>query len=37
MGLFYNGNNPLDLHCGYGNSDFDRTHMFNFNYHYELP
>ena len=32
MGLFYNGNNPLNLRSGYGNSDFDRTHVINFNY-----
>ena len=31
MGLFYNGNNPLDLRSAYGNSDFDRTHVINFN------
>jgi hypothetical protein len=37
LGLFYNGNNPLNLRDGYGPSDFDRTHVFNFNYHYELP
>jgi len=37
MGLFYNGNNPLDLHSGYGNSDFDRTHVINFDYRFELP
>ena len=37
MGLFYNGNNPLNLHSGYGNSDFDRTHVFNFTYTYQLP
>src|SRR5579862_5602995 len=37
MGLFYNGNNPLDLHSAYGNSDFDRTHVFNITYLYELP
>jgi hypothetical protein len=37
MGLFYNGNNPLNLHSGYGSSDFDRTHVFNFSYFYELP
>jgi Carboxypeptidase regulatory-like domain/TonB dependent receptor len=36
MGLFYNGNNPLDLHSGYGNSDFDRTHVINFDYRFEL-
>jgi Carboxypeptidase regulatory-like domain/TonB dependent receptor len=37
MGLFYNGNNPLDLHSGYGNSDFDRTHVINFSYLYQFP
>jgi hypothetical protein len=37
MGLFYNGNNPLNLRSGYGSSDFDRTHVFNFSYSYELP
>jgi Carboxypeptidase regulatory-like domain/TonB dependent receptor len=37
MGLFYNGNNPLNLRSGYGSSDFDRTHVFNFSYHYQFP
>ncbi|HLX86748.1 MAG TPA: TonB-dependent receptor [Terriglobales bacterium] len=37
LGLFYNGNNPLDLRSGYGLSDFDRKHVINFTYHYELP
>jgi hypothetical protein len=37
MGLFYNGNNPLDIRSGYGSSDFDRTHVFHADYHYELP
>ena len=37
LGLFYNGNNPLDLKSGYGNSDFDRTHVINFTYVYRLP
>jgi Carboxypeptidase regulatory-like domain len=37
MGLFYNGNNPSDLRSGYGNSDFDRTHVLNFTYLYQLP
>jgi len=37
MGLFFNGNNPLDLRSAYGSSDFDRTHVFNFSYVYELP
>jgi hypothetical protein len=37
MGLFYNGNNPLNLRSGYGNSDFDRTHVINFSYLYQFP
>jgi Carboxypeptidase regulatory-like domain/TonB dependent receptor len=37
MGLFFNGNNPLDLRSAYGSSDFDRTHVFNFSYRYQLP
>lgn len=37
MGLFYNGNNPLNLREAYGSSDFDRTHVFNFSYVYQLP
>jgi hypothetical protein len=37
MGLFFNGNNPLDLRSAYGSSDFDRTHVFNFSYLYQTP
>ena len=37
LGLFYNGNNPLDLRSGYGLSDFDRKHVINFTYLYQLP
>jgi Carboxypeptidase regulatory-like domain len=37
MGLFYNGNNPLNLRESYGSSDFDRTHVFNVSYVYQLP
>jgi hypothetical protein len=37
LGLFYNGNNPLNLREAYGSSDFDRTHVFNFSYVFELP
>ncbi len=37
LGLFYNGNNPLDLRSGYGSSDFDRTHVINFNYQFRVP
>src|SRR6202040_3154250 len=36
LGLFYNGNNPLNLREAYGSSDFDRTHVINFNYLYEV-
>ena len=37
MGLFYNGNNPLNMRSGYGLSDFDRKHVLNFTYTYQLP
>ena len=37
MGLFYNGNNPLDLRDAYASSDFDRTHAINFDYVYQFP
>jgi len=37
MGLFFNGNNPLNLRSAYGSSDFDRTHVFNFSYMYQVP
>jgi hypothetical protein len=37
MGLFFNGNNPLNLRSAYGSSDFDRTHVFNFSYVYQVP
>jgi hypothetical protein len=37
LGLFYNGNNPLDLREAYGSSDFDRRHVFNFSFVYEFP
>jgi hypothetical protein len=36
LGLFYNGNNPLNLRDGYASSDFDRTHVLNFTYVYKL-
>jgi hypothetical protein len=35
--LFYNGDNPQNLRTGYGNSDFDRRHVFIASYQYELP
>ncbi len=37
LGLFYNGNNALDLRSGYGLSDFDRAHVINFNYIFQVP
>jgi hypothetical protein len=37
LGLFYNGNNPLNLRSGYGSADFDRTHVLNFNYVFQAP
>ena len=37
MGLFYNGNNPLQPKGAYASSDFDRTHVMNFNYLYQFP
>ena len=35
--LFYNGNNPLDPRTAYGNSGFDRTHVFTLSYLYQIP
>jgi hypothetical protein len=37
LGLFYNGNNPLNLRDGYASADFDRTHVLNFSYVFRLP
>jgi hypothetical protein len=37
LGLFYNGSNALNLRSGYGSADFDRTHVINFNYVFQLP
>ena len=37
LGLFYNGNNPLNLQDGYASADFDRTHVINFNYIFQAP
>jgi hypothetical protein len=36
-GIFFTGNNPLDPHSSYGNSDFDQTHVFLVNYNYTVP
>lgn len=35
--LFYNGNDPLNPKSGYGNSGFDRTHVFTVSYLYQFP
>jgi hypothetical protein len=37
LGLFYNGSNALNLRSGYGLADFDRTHVLDFNYVFQLP
>ncbi|HEY6274118.1 MAG TPA: TonB-dependent receptor [Terriglobales bacterium] len=37
LGLFFNGNNALDLRQNYASSDFDRTHVLTFNYIYQIP
>jgi hypothetical protein len=37
LGLFYNGSNPQHLRDAYGSADFDRTHVINFSYVYQLP
>jgi hypothetical protein len=37
LGLFFTGNDPLNLKSAYGNSDFDRTHVLTISYLYELP
>jgi hypothetical protein len=37
LGLFFNGNNPLEPQQSYGTATFDRTHVFNSSYYYELP
>ena len=37
LGLFYNGNNPLNLRDGYASADFDRTHVINFSYVFQVP
>lgn len=36
-GLFFNGNNPLQPRTAYGNSAFDRTHVFTISYLYQIP
>ena len=37
VGLFFTGDNPNNLRDSYAKADFDRTHILNFNYVFELP
>jgi hypothetical protein len=37
LGLFFTGNNLLDLRSNYASSDFDQTHVFLINYSYTIP
>jgi hypothetical protein len=37
LGLFYNGNDATNLRSSYGSADFDRTHVINFSYVFQLP
>lgn len=37
LGLFFNGNDPLNPKSAYGSSDFDRTHVFTVSYVYDFP
>ena len=36
LGLFYNGDNPLNLRSGYASADFDRTHVVNLDFAFAL-
>lgn len=37
LGLFFTGNDPNNPRSSYATSDFDRTHVWTINYHYDLP
>jgi hypothetical protein len=37
LGLFFNGNDPLNPHSSYGTSTYDRTHVTTVQYFYQLP
>jgi hypothetical protein len=37
LGLFFTGNDPNNLATAYGNSDYDRTHVFSISYLYQFP
>jgi hypothetical protein len=35
--IFYNGNNPDNLSSGYASSDYDRTHVTEVSFNYQIP
>jgi len=37
LGLFFNGNDPLNPRSSYGTSTYDRTHVLTMQYYYRLP
>jgi len=37
LGLFFNGNDPLNPRTSYATSTFDRTHVFVISYRYQMP
>jgi Carboxypeptidase regulatory-like domain/TonB dependent receptor len=37
LGLFFTGNNPLNLRSNYASADFDQTHVLLINYSYTTP
>jgi hypothetical protein len=37
LGLFFNGNDPFNLHNSYATSSYDRTHVAIVQFYYELP
>ncbi|HUA58584.1 MAG TPA: TonB-dependent receptor [Verrucomicrobiae bacterium] len=37
LGLFFNGNDPFNLHNSYGTSVYDRTHVLTAQYRYDIP
>jgi hypothetical protein len=37
LGLFFNGNDPLNPRSSYGTATYDRTHVFTTQYSYQLP
>lgn len=37
LGLFFTGNNPLNLRSNYASADFDQPHVFLINYSYTIP